>query len=274
MNLTRPKTISPCTLPIFVLLINVASDCAFLHVKGPIFIQQAEILQWGSLHSSPHRKWLQHTYQRLRPNCGSASQCCEICQRKTAIISKCIPFGLCRMHRKIVGASDSVESFIRAWPEVKVHRCQRPCHEFLGGTSSASSQISSQPSFFVQQIPFASPYHLDVYACQMCRQQPCNLTKRDLRWRLLGGNVQCSLSLLKCMLHGVQGGTCMIVGDDEQLASEIGAAAESAIGCKVGIQACVSFVCFHPGNDTLHPSTVRRKERSRCLAYLCIRKAW
>ena len=39
-----------------------------------------------------------------------------------------------------------------------------------------------------------------------------------------------------CMAHGVQGGTCMIVGDDEQLALEIGAAAERAIGCEVRTQ--------------------------------------
>ena len=31
---------------------------------------------------------------------------------------------LCRLHRKIVGASESVESFIRAWPDVKV--CSLP----------------------------------------------------------------------------------------------------------------------------------------------------
>ena len=39
--------------------------------------------------------------------------------------------------------------------------------------------------------------------------------------------------------RGLQGGTCVIVGDDDQLASEIGEAAERAIGCKVLVLAYV-----------------------------------
>lgn len=57
------------------------------------------------------------------------------------------------------------------------------------------------------------------------------------------------------MLQGAQGGTCMIVGDDEQLASEIGAAAERAIGCQVRFWACVSPVCFHLGSDISTPAS-------------------